>query len=507
MSAARALLAGALLLSAPAGAAAQFLDAALPHRGELRTGFVLSQSIYDRVFREDGGREPLDEPFARPLDARFFPQLADVDTAVANLLAAVGGSPPSSALALGRARLDLQAEVSELRLELLFGVTSWLAVGGELPIVRARVLARGRFEAGSRAAGPASTAFGGTFFDDLDAALAELDALIASGTLDPSEQAQAEALRARTGTYADGLDSLSARYLFLPTDSGAAGAALGTVHDEIASGFDAFGIAFPALDLADPLAADAALALLSDSLAMPAFTGVGDSYRFGDAGLQVFVQPWNSFRRAAPADGGAALRGRLVLGAVYRFDTGWHDGPDRPYDLSTGRGSPSTEARAALDLAWGRKLWLTLGAEAVFQEAYTLDRRVAPPDTPLVDPSRAAAVERTPGDLWRWTVLPRYNLNEALSVGLIVQGESRKRDAYAYVGTPISGVSADVLGIGSDVSLTRWGLELRYRATGVFGEARARRSVEGVFSYRRTTSAGGRAPVSSLWHVGARWYP
>ncbi|MGH7545136.1 MAG: hypothetical protein ACREKI_03030, partial [Gemmatimonadota bacterium] len=360
-------------------------------------------------------------------------------------------------------------------------------------------------------AGSAETAFGGNaagFFADVDAAIAQLDAMITADTLDPMQQMQAQALRDRTQTYADGLESLNDRFTLLPTDSGEAGRALGAVHDEIIAGFESFALSFPALELADPFAADAAFALLADSLALAPFGDVGRSYRFGDAALKLFVQPWNTFRSGAEGADDAWLRGRAVVGVVRRFDTGRRDRVDRPYDLPTGRGSPSTEAHATLDLALRRKLWVTLAAEAVFQESYTVDRRITPPDTPLVDESRTATVTRAPGAVWRWTLVPRYNVNETISLGASIQVESRESDEYAYAGAPPAGFpTADVLGEGSDVTATRWGLELRYRTTGLFGEARPRRSLEGVFSYRRTTSGDGRVPASSEWRVGGRLYP
>lgn len=508
--AAVALAAAGLAVLVPARARAQFIDGSLPRGGELRTGLLLSQSIYDRSHVRGGGTEPLGAPFGGPLDARFFPELADLDTAVANLLSALGETAPGGALSLGVASLDLQAEVSSLTLDLVFGVTSWLAVGGELPFVRARVFARPGLDTAGAGAGLDATAFGRdppAFFAALGDAISDLDSLIASGTLDPSQQAEAEALRARAQTYASGMQALSDRYGLFPTGGGAAGRTLSAAHDLLATDFGDFGIGFPALDLADPIALNDAFTRLADSLAMPPFGDADTGYRLGDAALRLLVQPVNTFRPTPPARPEPLLRVRALAEATRRFPTGSLDRADRAYDIPTGLGSGTSEARAALDLALRQWIWLTLYAEGVFQEAFALERRVTPPDSPLVGAARTATVRRSPGTLWRWTAAPRYNLNESVSLGLLLQGESRGRDRYAYEGAPIAGVDADVLGAGSDASVTRWGFELRYRSTGPLGEGRTRRPLEAVFSYLKTSSADGRVPSSVQWRVGGRLYP
>lgn len=473
-------------------------------------GLSGAQVIYDRTHLPSGQAEALGAPFTQVLDARFFPELTDVDTAVANLLSALSAGTPPSALSLGPASLALQAEVTQLTFDVLFGLTPWLSVGGELPLVRARVFARPSLEASSAGAGRAATAFGGdpaAFFGQIDTALATLDTLITSGTLDPASQVEAEDLRARTGTYALGMESLSGRFTLLPTDSGNAGQSLRAVHDELTAKFDSFGITFPALDLADVVPTQEAFALLADSLAMPPFGDADSGYRLGDAAVKAFLQPVNTFR---PVELGAAepwFRYRAAAGIARRFATGSQDRPDRAYDLPTGRGSASTEGIAVLDLALRRRWWLTVQVSLVLQARHSLTRRVTPPDTPLAGGGREAEVVRDPGDLWLWTVVPRYSLNESVSLGLVYQREDRGRDRFAYAAAPLPGISADVLGEGSAVRATRWGFEVRYRSTGALGEARPARSIEAALSFLRTTSADGRAPATSLWRVGARLYP
>ncbi len=515
------------LLAPPAqrSASAQFLDAALPRRGEFRAGVSTSQAIFERTHVPGGAREPLGAPYSAALDARFFPELASLDTAVANLLAAAGGAPPTRPLSLGSASLDLQAEVTELELELVLGVTSWLAVGGELPIVRARMFASPRLDERTAGAGQAGSAFGGNptaFFDGVDTSLAALDSLIASGTLDPAARTQAEALRDRTRTYADGLedyaadlglpksadglDSLQSRFTLLPTDSGEAGRNLRAVHDELAAGFSSFGITFPALDLADALARDAAFGLLADSLAMAPFGGAETGYRLGDAAARIWIQPLNTFRPVPVGAPEPWLRYRAAAALGRRFPSGSRDRPDRAYDLPTGRGSAAIEAQATVDLALRRRLWLSVEAAAAFQERDSLIRRVTPPDSPLVGAAREAAVFRDPGTAWTWTVLPRLNVNESVSLGLLFQRESRERDRYEFVGAPLPGISADVLGAGSDFDATRWGIHISYRTTGALGEGRPSRPIEATLSYLKTAWADGRAPATAHWRVAVRGY-
>lgn len=505
---ASALTAVGVLLAGPCRAAAQFIDAALPRGGELRIQVSGSQSIYDRSHVPGRATEALGAPFSRALDAGVFSALNNADAAVASLLAALGAPAPSTSLSLGTAALNLQAEITEVGFDLMLGVTRWLAIGGDLPLVRARVFARPDLTEGSASAGPASTAFGTTpeiFVGQLRSAVAALNSIIESGAIDPARRAEAEALAARSQIYVDGFAALSA-VPFLPTDSSEAGRGLQDIHRELAAGFESFGLVFPGLKLATPLDPAATFTLLADSLAMPPFGDADTGYRLGDAALKVFAQPLNTFRPLPVGQPEPAVRYRATLGFVRRFDTGSQDRADRAYDLPTGRGSPSVEFRGTLELALRRKLWLTVDAVLVQQEGHNLSRRVTPPDTPLVGPNREAEVTRDPGGVRILTAIPRLNLNESVSVGILLQREHRSRDRYEFAGEALAGIDADVLGEGSDASATRWGFEIRYRATGALGEARPGVPVETAFSYLKTTSGDGRVPAASVWRLGFRLY-
>jgi hypothetical protein len=248
---------------APRAAEAQVRDrdARIPQAGSL--WIELSPQFYNwnEQFAEnsvgvsDGSREPLFSDYDGSVAARLFPGLDPMLEVVNRDADALGFTPlTGSELDLGDVDFgSIDVFVRRIPLALQFGIGGFAAIEILAPLVKTEVETGFVYDSTTANVLRAETALAdpSTFFSELDAAQAQLQALVDGGTLSPEDQATAVALLADTDAFQGALDSRISGQQYLFTSGSSAGQQMTGYYGGFEAGFQSFGITLPGFGLPD----------------------------------------------------------------------------------------------------------------------------------------------------------------------------------------------------------------------------------------------------------------
>lgn len=503
-----------LLLGAPREATAQFQDARRPEPGRLwfeitpvlenwSDQFALDSPDPDVA---DGEREPLFRDFDGPVASRLFPG-PDAFLAEVNGDAAALGFAPLSASELSFGGLDfgtISAQRRRIELGIELGILDRVSFEARAPLVFSEVETSFRYDSASATVFAASTAFstGSSFFTDFQMALADLQALIDGGTLDPAGQAAAIALRDGSDAFLAALSGRVAEAGFLPIAPSRAGLEMTSHVDSLAAEFESFGLVLPDFALPD-VATSESLGLLFGPPPVAGSLPVSseEAWSIGEVelGLRIGLLDQISRPGRARTEGGSGAGGsghggvrfRTTIGGKLRLParTGLRPTAESPADfVGLPRGDAQRDVEVALyqDVAIGGSLILNAAARYGVQLEDELRLRVRPPDRPFAFASSLAAVRRDLGDYLQLRVAPRLRLNAALSLGLEYDLWRKGSDRYELLEQPGGVADAAALELETEMTRQRIGLGLFYDLS----EAEGREEI----ARRRARNAAGREP-------------
>jgi len=250
-----------LLVVLPSFAEAQVRDrdARIPAAGSLWIELAPEFHNWNEQFAEssadvsDGSREPLFADYDGSVAARLFPGL-DPMLEVVNRDADALGFTPLTGSELDLGELDFGSiDVFERRipLALQFGIGGFAAIEILAPLVKTEVETGFVFDSATANVLRAETALAdpAAFFSQLDAAQAQLQALVDGGTLSPEDQATALALLADSESFQGALDSRITGQQYLFTSGSSAGQQMTGYYSGFETGFQSFGITLPGFGL------------------------------------------------------------------------------------------------------------------------------------------------------------------------------------------------------------------------------------------------------------------
>jgi hypothetical protein len=462
----------------------------------------------------DGVQQSYAADFIRDaVGSSFWPELASADTTVGAIL-----GQASYRINLGRSSSTAEVNVGTFNLGVGLGVTRFLSLFGNVPIVRVRVQPRLTVDSSTADAGfnPADPTFGSgaglttTFFNQFDGALAALSTNLANGTYDadPAQKALAQATLASGTALRTHLDNLlinpATASPFVPTASSAAGAAM---TDTVAS----------------------LQTVLSGSLGVGGFTQplTLPTQRLSQQDIDNFItNPAGPVAGAPISEVSYTRLGDIQLGAVFtpvdRWDRGNHQGglrtaitgsitlptgatdlPGNFFDLGTGTGHYQVGLVATADVGVGR-----IGARLTAGYDWWLPRfrvrRVSPPDQPIPYAYRLANLDLNPGDVLTLGARPFFRLARTLALQAGVDYWHRAADQVSYQSPAdsIPGIPASELVQNSQASAT-------VVSGGIsFSSGFNRRvPIEAQWTYEAVVAAtGGRVPQGRNMRVALRLY-
>jgi hypothetical protein len=262
------------VLALPAGAAAQFRDARLPPKGELwfdLTGSLLnwdSQFALDSPDSElgDGAREPLFRDFDGPIADRLFPGATSLIDGLNADADALGFDPVApEGFSMGNLEFGtINAQRRRLEFGFELGFLDRISLEARVPLASAEVEPWFAFDSASATMLPAANAIPTGFFTGFRTAVADLDGLIAAGTLSPGDMAIAVGLRDGATVFVDALERRVMELLLIPTGLSPAGMQMISHVDSLVAGFGLFDVTLPALPLPEVAAAADMTRLFTD---------------------------------------------------------------------------------------------------------------------------------------------------------------------------------------------------------------------------------------------------
>ena len=499
-----------MIALAPTPGRAQWLDARFPRRGQLQVEFGPGFATFDSRFRPDGSVQSTAEVYSALIGPGLVPELVALNDTIGNVFSRLGLPPPEKNPTLGRLHLDVLNERTRAPFTITWAVTDWLAVSGTVPIVNAAAFVGSGVD--SATAGAGNTLFGGNpdaFFTDLDQAISQLESMVAADTLAPDRQAAAQALLDRARDVEAGLQAFHG-LAYGPTDTGAAGVALHQLYDGLTAGFEGFGIMPPELTLAEPVDGDALAGFVSGSAfgTQPFRPRRVTGTKFGDLEVGLSLQPINTF--PSPRNGSATVRVRARLDARYRFANATPRLASRLFDPGVGAGFPDAHLSSTVDLAFGRRFWLSAFGTFDLRREAEMAWLFTSPASPIQRGAFVAPAHWDPGDVWSAGIAPRFNLTPAITFSALFARTHHGRDRL----TPVNALPTDApfspadQERGSRYTGRILGFGLRYASTEWDGTRRSGLPLEVELRYRLWVGAdGGYAPRLRVWEVGARWYP
>lgn len=527
-------------LSLPHRAAAQGEDATALRPGTLRLSFAPDWSRWNARFGANtpglaaGTVEPLAVDFSSDsLGAARLPLLADAQSRLRSLTG-LGAYDVN----LGRARLTLNASYRVIPIGLELALSRHLAIGVSVPIVRARTEAflLGPDTAGGDSATRGNVGFNPAFLTpgaldqfrlEVDSALRELLDQATSGPAALQAQAQAtyQAIQPLLcGLYTLGAGNASSAQSVCFAPAGASASALlpatgteagdsvaarllqaRTSYEQMRTQYQAVGVTLPPFtagyDLpTQPLDSLGLRRLFSD----PAGPLAGDSLttivrtRLGD----IETAAW--FQLADRA------RWRSQLSLLVRLPTGSVDSPHNFLDLGTGDHQLDVELGLRNDLVLGQALWLHVGGRYGWQLADELPRRVSPVNVLLAPLSSLATLRRDLGDYLALDVVPRWQLDDAFSLGIGYHYYRQGPTRYTYADPADAariGLDASVLDEETEVTRMRVGAGLTFSTLARHARGLARLPYTVTASFQKAFfGEGGRVPDAETFNLSIRAY-
>ena len=482
----------------------------MPLRGELQIGLLGQNVTVQNRYLPDGTSQVLRDMFVAQLDPRLVPPLEDLDSLLSGFFPALGLSDPDVST-LGNLHFDALLERTIVPISLNYGAADWLSAFAVIPLVRSQSFVVPELDSLATNAGLTSTAFGdnpGSMFQDLNSGIAQMDSIVQSGTLSPIEQAEAERLLAEAQAYEAGLEEL-AQQSYFPSDSGSNGQELTAFYEDLRGGFQTFGVAMPEVPLAGAMSAvEASTAAEWSEAGIEQPQSRDTGIKFGDIELGISLQPLNTFRQR-PNRPRPRLAARAKLDALYRLATGSVPAPYQIFDLGTGDGQPDVEFRATLDVAYGRKVWLSLFGGYNIQLEAEIGRLITSRVAPIQAGAYVTTVRWNPGDILTLMAAPRFNLTRVITFSGLFMVTHRGRDQVEAVEEAPAGSPfvPDDLEVGTEWNARSLGFSARFSSMNWSGDRRSGMPIEVELSYLHTTSGSdGFVPERNIWQVGLRYY-
>lgn len=497
------------LSTAASSAAAQLPQIGVP-RGHIRLEIGGDFSTVNGSFLD--GRQSFRNEWNTDLGSAFLPELTNAEAQVR----AITGDA-NYRLSAGRSSVRASTQTGSVVLSAAIGVTSKLTLFGTMPFVRARAQSNLRIDSASADAGfnPWDPQFGtgagavatNLFFTQLDAALLALaNKIAANGYPDPDSLAFAQAALA-SGTALRGQMNVLLRdpdggSAFVPLATSTAGTAILGAVDGIQGTMTTLGFGFAA----DPALATARLSDTQYRNFITNSFGPVQGFLLGDETIQrpgdtevgavyTLIDRWGDRRTSF----------RLAFTGLVRLPTGMIDRSDDFFDLGTGQGQTDVEFRAAADFATGI-VGARLSGSYNKQLEADYQRRIYAPSQPLAYRYRLATVNSDPGDEVTLGIEPFLRLAPGFALTLGAFHWKHGHDVISYVSSPIPGVDATDLAIGSERSATSVQGGLTFSSfSGVQGKGPP---IEARIAYREVVSATGGAvdQTKQLWFQVRAYY-
>jgi hypothetical protein len=496
-------------------------------RGHVRLTIGTSWTRFDRVFDADGDLVSFAAPLTRDtLGADALESLRPLESS----LRALSGLP-GARVSLGSSITSVDAWVATTPIMLEGGITNRLTIGVMLPIVQARTTPQLSVNpsatGGNISLNPATNdaviqTENTQFFLQLQAAQTQLGALITAclaGSGDPrcpAALAQGPALQSEAIPFGADLQTLFAG-TFVPLVGSAPDAAMRQRLLGFATLYNTL-LGTPIITRPGPVGAtltfstaDLQALLTGSDYAYRTFTrfrrqGIGDVEVHGRL-LLVNTLPGDA--RLRPERFGL----RFAVGGLVRLGTGTPESPDDLSDVATGDGQNDIEARAASDLVFGRRAWLSLAGRYGWQLADEQIMRVSPRSQPFAPLYTRRTVSRDLGDYIELEATPRLNLSRYFMLGAqyLYRRKAEDRHTGSFLVTNLAGenitLDASVLDAGTKHEEHRLTAGVVFSTVAAYRERRARWPIEISYRHGETlTGSGGLVPKAVVESIEARFY-
>ena len=502
----------ALLLMGAASLSAQMVPRAdLPPGGAVRVTFdPIIAYWYEET--KDGTKRPLgwfltDDSLGGAQNS----QLARLNQ---DLVIATGTS--AIAVNLGNAVLALRSERRVTPLGLEFGLSDRLSIGVRVPLVRVQTRAglsldstNANLGMNPRFAVAGADSTYNAFFQDFDAAVAQLQQNIQGGSYGCPGSAQCAAAQAFADSVAEIRDALRrAAYglgpgdaaPYLPTATSAIGVALNAnvarIQQQFSTTWGVAGFADPFL-LPGPLATAGGVQQ-ANTAAPPGYSAA--QFRDTPSRLRFWlgdVELESRFRIAHSA------KYTATIGALVRLPTGHPDSPSDFIDIGAGDAQLDLEGQLTQELRAG-PLWLNAALRAGVQTKGERERRIGSAADVLVPRAATAVLDWDPGDYFVLDVAPLFRFDPHFAAGFTFGWSTQGEDRYRYRSAQDSLAVATALGVPLAASLLDGGTGIsRVRLGGAVTFVGP--VIEGSFVIERVVSAsGGWTPAQTRFRLVMR---
>ncbi len=498
-----------LLCILPARAAGQVIDARLIPPGALRISFAPDYQSWNRVFDENGTRQPLGRYLSSSNSADLFPSLLSAQSSVR----AISGNATYQ-ISAGAIATTVDADVRHFPLDFSLGLARRLTLNATLPITVTRTRAvigvdsttanagwnQAALESGS-ATGVTQIA---SILTQLQRAASDLNGQIASGSYGcPGSVmcAEAQALRGDLQVFRDRLITLSGVTSGGPTPPLAPLAASGE------------GIAITGrLSALNAELGTFGVAIVPGTFPLPAgrvsSEDIGDILTSTSFGYQATLPAYTKRARIGDVEVGARFglvqSGplRMVLTASARLPTGNRDFADHLSDIGTG--DRQLDLTGGVEIAAeGRTLSLTAGGWYTLQTAGPFTRRLTPPTQPIALATTTVNVNRDLGEVLILTASPALQLTEGFRVHGLFSYFNKAADHFTDLGATPPGLTPSVLDSLTAMKSLTVGGGLTYTLSG----GRNGLPMDAGMNYARTVSgSGGFVPAVTTVSMYLRAY-
>lgn len=502
-------------------AVGQDVDAYVVPRGLVRVSFEPHYTSYDRRFA-------LGSSTIADGDLEFIGADLTVDSAGTNILPALQATEQAIRdltgnsdyrMNLGRFRTVRDADIRRFPFNLAVGLTGRITFTASVPLVTHRMQVTfdidsteanvGWNQGLSVIATPGNDAQLASLLAQLDASIAEVENAIAAGGFGcpgttecmqaTASLDRARALRLHLAVFS--ADAPGTPTAFAPLAGSAAGTAIIAEIAAVAAELEMLG--------ATPVTAT--LPLPTEAIGEEAFNGT--FLPSPDLGYDAF--PLDFVRGTGLGDAEVGLRIgiiqssaiRTVVRFTVRLPTGTIDRPDHYLDLPTGDGQVDVEGGFEAALAASARLGLSLAGSYTRQFSDQIERRVGPPDTPLLPAATTALVNRHLGDMLWLSAYPTLRLTPEFRVFGSVAYFRKAADTYTLAGSgpALSLFPVSSLGNESRQESLSFGAGIAYRSG--WSATDRRLPVEAGLNYQSTFSgSGGLTPKASQIRLYLRLY-
>ncbi len=444
--------------------------------GQVRIDFGGSFTWWDQAFVAGVKRAAIADFLQNQIQPATLPGLAESQatlrsvTGKQDLTISPGSTTGGLAVNLGRAELGLA-----------LGITSRITVFGAVPLIRVRVQEQLIIDSTNASAGfnPADPVFGTSagaaatngFLGDLTSALSSLDAAIQSGTFNqnPEQLAEAQATLARGTALQTGLQDLLLHSPFLPLAGSLGAQALNGAIDSLRVRLSSLTPGGEALTSAPALPAEGLLPgdferyvtspagpIQAKAFEPETYTAIGD----------VEVGAAFALANGRPPAHGLALR--AVLRGTVRLPTARLPDPNALFEVSTGQRLPGFRGDFIADVM-GSRFGARFVAGYTVQQKAQSERRITPPDQPIVPPTSLALVEQQGGAIMEGSIQPYFRIAPHFSVVAGLSHWRKEADQFSFAPgqDPIAGLDPSVLAQGTKANATMLSAGLSLSHSGI----------------------------------------